>query len=217
MPRDSTNGNGNGNGSGTGSETPHLPNKLYAELARHFNRQANKTLADGDFQYQAHAQVDYIYDGDTWFGRHKPDPTLTVATDSNLRDDESDTDGQYYRLSGVDTHELNASSEDEQEMAREEKAWVEDWLADGRDGYDGNWPFILIYGSGETRGSFGRRLCDLVRKTDGGQLSDDLLAAFPDRDIAYKSSEAVAKAYNTNTSPATPVVPWAPRRDALPR
>lgn len=188
-----------------------LPGDLIDRLHDHFQRVVRTQSGDGVFQYRAEAQVDRIYDGDTWFGRHRPDPTLTVAMDTAHRRDRFDRNGQYYRLSDIDTHELNASDDDTQQMAREEKKWVENWVSQGRDAYDGAWPFVVDYGGPEYEGSFGRPLCHLSRKCDGAWLAEDLRAAFPDRDLTYSAARVPS-----NERAETAGVPWAASPDALP-
>lgn len=140
----------------------------------------------GRFRYSAQARVDSVEDGDTWFGRHKPDPTIVVATDANHRDDDNDTDGQYYRLSRVDTHETDAEDPATRKQAEREKKFTQQFVKEGRENYDGTWPFVIEYESMDTEGTFGRRLVDLIRKTDGTELNDALLAEFGD-DIRYDS------------------------------
>lgn len=137
------------------------------------------------FRFRALAQVDRVYDGDTWFGRHRPDPSFVVESDFARYVDGSDRAGQYYRLAKVDTHELNASSEERRRMASEERNFTIDWIRAGRQAFDGDWPFIIEYEGDEFRGSFGRRLVDLVRRSDYAELNDSLLQAFPDRDLRY--------------------------------
>lgn len=141
----------------------------------------------GRFRYNAQARVEYVEDGDTWFGRHMPDPTLVVATDANHRDDANDTDGQYYRLSRVDTHETDADDPTIRERARAEKRFTEQFVDTGRTDYAGSWPFVTVYESTDTKGTFGRRLVNLIRKQDGKELNDALLAEFGD-DIRYDPS-----------------------------
>lgn len=148
-----------------------------------------RSMTSDSFRYRAQAQVDSVEDGDTWFGRHKPDPTIVVAADANHRDDDKDRDGQYYRLSKVDTHETDASKQEKQQLATEEKQAVQEFVSQGREQYDGTWPFVIEYESTEVEGSYGRRLVDLVRKSDGKELNDWLLnERFPDRNISYGSS-----------------------------
>lgn len=122
------------------------------------------------FRYRAHAAVDHVEDGDTWRGKHKPDPQVEV----------DEADGVWYRLSRVDTHETDAGDDATRRRAEREKAFTEEWIEEGRDGHDGAWPFVIEYESEQYEGPFGRLLVDLVRKTDGAELNDALLAAFGD-------------------------------------
>ncbi|MFB6189349.1 MAG: hypothetical protein ABEI57_05650 [Halapricum sp.] len=148
-----------------------------------------RSMTGDSFRYRAEAQVDTVEDGDTWFGRHKPDPTIVVATDANHRDDDKGQDGQYYRLSRVDTHETDASNTKKQQMATEEKQAVQAFIDQGRQNYSGEWPFVIEYESVDVEGTYGRRLVDLVRKSDGKELNDWLLnEKFPDRNIEYNPS-----------------------------
>lgn len=180
------------------------------------------------FRYRAHARVDRVYDGDTFFGRHRPDPTTIIAMDEAQRNDPNDDAGQYYRLSGVDTHELRSGTAEEREMAKDERDWAQAWVEAGRLGYtiEGSheaWPFVLIYASEKFEGSFGRPLCDLIRKTDGEHLSTALIEAFPDRNLVYQgatpSMDTQEPASSRETHPerdAPPAgLPWAASPEAL--
>lgn len=168
------------------------------------------------FRYRAHARVDRVYDGDTFFGRHRPDPTTIVAMDESQRNDPNDDAGQYYRLSGVDTHELRSGTAEEREMAKEERDFVISWIETGTreheaEGHE-SWPFVLIYASEKYHGSFGRPLCDLIRKSDGEHLSSALLDAFADRDLVYHGA---APETNGHSEPAS-VREIHPERDTPP-
>lgn len=129
----------------------------------------------GKFRYRAHAKVSHVEDGDTWSGSHKPDPEVVIDKANEV----------WYRLSKIDTHETDAKDPEKRKKAKREKQFVEKWLQQGRDGYDGDWPFIIEYESDEFEGTYGRLLVDLVRKSDGAELNDDLLAEFGD-DIRYR-------------------------------
>lgn len=180
------------------------------------------------FRYRAHARVDRVYDGDTVFGRHRPDPTTIVAMDESQRNDPNDDAGQYYRLSGVDTHELRSGTAEQREMAKEERDFVREWVEHAAREHEAggheSWPFILIYASDKYEGSFGRPLCDFIRKSDGEHLSAALTDAFPDRDLVYHGATPETNgphepesARETHPERDTPPagLPWGPSPGAL--
>lgn len=131
--------------------------------------------SDSGFRYRAHAKVSHVEDGDTWSGRHKPDPEVVIEKPNDV----------WYRLSRIDTHETDAKDPEKRKQAQAEKQFVEEWIATGRESHDGEWPFVIQYESDEYEGTYGRLLVDLVRKSDGAELNDALLDAFGD-DIRYR-------------------------------
>lgn len=135
------------------------------------------TRADetAQFRYRAHASVNHVEDGDTWSGSHKPDPEVVIDK----------ADDVWYRLSKIDSHETDADDPEKRKQAQKEKQFVEEWIKAGRKSYDGEWPFVIEYESQDFEGAFGRLLVDLVRKSDGAELNDTLLAEFGD-DIRYR-------------------------------
>lgn len=121
--------------------------------------------ADSPIEYDALAKVHSVVDGDTWHGERQPDPKVTVGPET-------------YRLAGVDTHELDGPHDG---RARRERLFTKAWVRMGIEAWDDDeWPFYAVFTADDAEGSFGRPLCDLVRRSDGAVLSDDLLAEFDD-------------------------------------
>jgi len=125
-----------------------------------------------------------IYDGDTIFGKRKPDPEVVIAKDSTTRSDDVSRDGDYYRLNGVDTHEINSSYKDKRQMAAQERHAVMKFIDKGMNEWKGDWPFILAMFE---EGPFGRPIVDLYRRSDGKSLNHWLVnEKFEDRNISYE-------------------------------
>jgi|APHM01.1.fsa_nt_gi hypothetical protein len=125
-----------------------------------------------------------IHDGDTIFGRRKPDPEIIVAKDSATRNDDVGKDGDYYRLYDIDTHETDSDDEKIAQMANEERKATTHFIQLGRDKWDGQWPFVVEF---KTEGAFGRPVVELYRRIDYKSLTDWLVNdKFPDRDIQYE-------------------------------
>jgi endonuclease YncB( thermonuclease family) len=124
-----------------------------------------------------------IYDGDTVFGKRKPDPEIIVAKDASTRSDDVSNDGDYYRLGGVDTHETDADDEEVRQMAIEERKATAKFISDSKEEWDGDWPFVVEF---KSEGAFGRPVVELYRRKDYKSLNSWLLTEkFPDRDIKY--------------------------------
>lgn len=161
---------------------------LPEDLSKDLERIARFVLDDekGEpFEYKALAQVDRVEDGDTWLGRRKPDPMITIEQEQR-----NGKDGDYYRLTGIDAHETNADSEEARKKAKKEKEFVEKFVAKGQEDWDGDWPFVVIFDDkqDEYEGTYGRPLTDLVRRSDGLQLSVALVEEFGD-EVKYKPNE----------------------------
>lgn len=124
----------------------------------------------GEHGLDALARVERVVDGDTWVGYRRPEPRTTIGPEK-------------YRLLGADTHETNASDPDLRQRAHTEEDFTREWIARGEEEWDGEWPFRILYApesSAKGRGSFGRVLVDLQRRSDGERLSTALHAHFED-------------------------------------
>jgi micrococcal nuclease len=112
--------------------------------------------------YEYQAKVTEIVDGDTI------DVTVDVGFD--MRRD------IRLRLKGVDTAETYGVDHNTQEYQRGVKhtEFVEQWCDDAG---DSEWPFIVRT---EKKGSFGRYLATIERKTDGKKLTEELKDTFTD-------------------------------------
>ena len=92
-------------------------------------------------------------------------------------------DGDYYRLGGVDTHEIDADDEEVRQMAIEEREATAKFISDSKEEWEGDWPFVVEFRS---EGAFGRPVVELYRRKDYKSLNSWLLTEkFPDRDIKY--------------------------------
>lgn len=117
--------------------------------------------------WEFRCQVKRLIDGDTY--------TLRIDKGFN------DYRWQDVRLRGVDTAEIYGIAKDSEEYRRgqEHLSFVGDWVFAGREGYDGDWPFLV-----ETRepGKYGGRyIADrLVRRSDGQRLANALVAHYPE-------------------------------------
>jgi len=112
--------------------------------------------------YEYNAKIDSIVDGDTI------DVTVDVGFDMrrNIR----------LRLKGVDTAETYGVDKDTNEYQRgkEHTQFVKEWCDVDT---DMKWPFTVWT---EKKGSFGRYLATVVRKTDNSELSKALQDNFDD-------------------------------------
>lgn len=86
------------------------------------------------------------------------------------------------RLIGVDTHEIHFVDKQSEEYKRgmEEKQFVEEWLQTAEEEWDGEWYIYLDTEKDDRTGKYGRYLADVIRRSDGASLVDDLLAEFDD-------------------------------------
>jgi len=109
------------------------------------------------------AQVLRVIDGDS----------LEVRLDTGFR---------YYgdktvRLLGVDTNEIHNVAHNSDEYARgmRQKEFVEAWLQEAEDAYNGRFPLLV-----ETKkaGKYGRYLATVYRRSDGEELNERLLNEF---------------------------------------
>lgn len=116
------------------------------------------------WEYQA--QIQNVVDGDTY------DALIDVGFKMQSV--------RRLRHAWLDTHEVYGPNGSE--MGQEESAFVKQWIQEGRDEYDGDWPFIVTT---EKTGSFGRWLATVERKFDGQMLGDAITNEFPERDIYY--------------------------------
>lgn len=130
-----------------------------------------------NFLYRGEAQVDHVEDGDTWHGKHRCSPQYVTAR--RPREDSDYPAGQWYRLTGIDTHETGGENA---EKAAEEKQFVEQFVAKGRENSDSNYPFVIEFddADNEVEGDYGRLLVDLRRKSDGQSLAEALVSEFGD-------------------------------------
>ena len=139
---------------------------------------------DGKFVYRAEAQVDHVEDGDTWYGKHRSDPQFVTA--QRTRANSEFPAGQWYRLTGIDTHETDG---DKAQQAKKDKQFVSNFIKQGREESNDKWPFIVEFTdkNNEIEGDYGRLLVDLRRKSDGRSLAQTLLDEFGD-DIRYQGN-----------------------------
>lgn len=130
----------------------------------------SQTTPDDAEGLDALVRVTNVVDGDTWDGVIRPFPRLTLGADKPLR----------FRLLGADTHETDADDDDLRERAETEAAFTRDWIKEGRESFDGDWPFRATFedAAAEGRGAFGRVLADLRRRSDGASLADTLKQEF---------------------------------------
>lgn len=115
------------------------------------------------FQYQARAT--HIVDGDTL--------DVTVDLGFTIRQD------MRLRLDGIDTAEIfGVKKESEQyQNGIAHKTYVEEWLEQAVEEWDGDWP-IIVDTEKDEKGKYGRYVAELVRRSDGARLTEDLLAEF---------------------------------------
>lgn len=98
-----------------------------------------------------------------------------------------DYTAEVVRLDGVDTHETRFVSHDSEEYERgkEQKRYVEAWLAEGQREWPGWWPFIIDCESFDPRGDYDRVLARVIRRSDEAVLNDDLLDEYGE-EIRYE-------------------------------
>lgn len=139
---------------------------------------------NGRFVFRGEAQLDHVEDGDTWHGKHRCSPDYVTAR--RPREGSKFPAGQWYRLTGIDTHETGGENADQ---AAKETKFVEEFVATGRQQSDDDWPFIVEFGDkqGEIAGTYGRLLVDLRRKSDGRSLAQALIDEFGDA-VKYQGS-----------------------------
>lgn len=81
------------------------------------------------------------------------------------------------RLAGIDTWEVYGVSHDSEEYKRGKvhSEFVKDWIEQGQENWDGEWPFIV---ETENMGKYGRWLGTMTRRSDGSELTTALLNEF---------------------------------------
>lgn len=124
---------------------------------------------DGLWTYRA--RVEAVVDGDTL------DLTLDLGFGTLLTGDEG-----RVRLDGIDTGEIfgRAKESDEYQRGQTHKEFVEEWVTDARDAYDGDWPFLVKTYDGDERGKYGRYIARIVSRANHDTLNDALVQTFGD-------------------------------------
>lgn len=110
----------------------------------------------GQFRYQARLEsATHVVDGDTF----------NVTLDLGFRMHFTD---QRLRLADVDTAERG------DDLWHEHKQFTIDWLLDADAAHDSDWP-LIIDTTKDRKGSFGRWIATVYRKSDGTSLGDAIL------------------------------------------
>lgn len=120
-------------------------------------------MVDDFFRYQA--RPTHIVDGDT----------LDVTVDLGFKTRRD----MRLRLTGIDTAEIFGvkKESDEYQNGIAHKSYVEEWLEQAAEEWDGEWPVIVDTDKDE-KGKYGRYVAEVVRRSDGARLTEDLLAEF---------------------------------------
>lgn len=135
--------------------------------------------ADAGFRYSGLARIHHIEDGDTLYASYRADPSLRVGKPaSRVAPDGVSEPGIWVRLPAVDTHETDADDEQKRQQAKQEMQFVQSFVEQGRSNASGECPFLVAYTGEDFEGSFGRRLADVIRRSDGESLSGALLSEF---------------------------------------
>lgn len=136
----------------------------------------------------------YDLDAALWNYRAMPDPwsehlngvvdgdTLDLLVDLGMHTQER----LRIRLEGVDTAEVYGveKESDEFEQGMRHSRYVESWIGDAVNDYDGNWPLFISTRQDET-GKYGRLMATVVRRADASVLNGELIAEWPDVDRGY--------------------------------
>lgn len=138
------------------------------------------------FDYSGPAKVLHVEDGDTLYMTYRADPSITIGKPPEQNaPDGVDTAGMWLRLIAVDTHETDANDEQKRQQAMEEKRFVEDFVQQGRQQSDKEWPFLITYKGEDIEGTYGRQLTDLIRRADGRSLTAALFDNFDNIKYPY--------------------------------
>lgn len=83
------------------------------------------------------------------------------------------------RLQGIDTHEIFFVDSDSEEYKKgvREAEFVEEWFEAAEEEYDGEYP-IEVDTKRDIKGKFGRYIAKIRRRSDGSDLSEDLIDEF---------------------------------------
>lgn len=124
-------------------------------------------LAFGQFRYQARLEdIAKVVDGDTF----------NVTLDLGFRMHFSD---QRIRLLDVDTAERGDP------LWHEHKQFTTEWLLAAAEQHDGEWPLVVDTVK-DGKGSFGRWLANVYRKSDGKSISESIIEEYGD-DYRYEA------------------------------
>jgi len=118
---------------------------------------------DGFYRYPT--QPEYIVDGDT----------IDVSVDLGFKLSQE----MRLRIRGIDTAEIFRvkKESDEYQNGIAHKSYVESWMEEAVEEWSGEWP-IEIDTYRHEKGKYGRYVADVVRRSDGARLAEDLLDEF---------------------------------------
>lgn len=137
--------------------------------------------------YAGIARIHHVEDGDTLYGSYRADPSIVVGKSPEMNAPEGVNEpGVWFRLIDVDTHETDSPRKEARQQAEEEKNFVEDFVNKGRQNSDHDWPFAIAYKGHDAEGTYGRHLTDIIRRSDGASLTEELLSNFDN--IRYKGN-----------------------------
>lgn len=138
------------------------------EPANHDDKDApNPRIEDAIWTYRAKPDPESpyemsVYDGDTYH----------IRVDQGFRGHRDES----LRAWHIDTAEINtARSDDEKELAYEQRDFARQWIQQRVEGHDGEWP--LIVRTGKEQGKYGRWLT-MVFDHEGNSLEEDIIAEY---------------------------------------